>query len=106
MKKIKIELDDNLGNLIEDAAKASNCTPQEIIEGLLYARLAENCARQEFYKNEPAPEFITQNNKLMLSGQELFKTVFEIRKAEITELQILRALFHELQTETIKGGNA
>ncbi len=76
----------------------------------MYARLAENSARQEVFKDFPeltvAPEFITQNNKLMLSGQELFKTIFEIKKAEMYELQILRALFHRQQPETIKGGNA
>lgn len=110
MKKLNLKLDKNLSDVISDAAQVCNCTPEEIIENILYARLADNSARQSVFEDYPelavAPEFITQNNKLMLSGQELFKTVFETRKVEITELQILRTLFHKIYSTKIEGGNA
>lgn len=117
-KVITIQLDGALQEFVEQAAALLNCSPQQVIENLLFAKIAERSAMQVVFPDEPGKHVIrellfirTPDGKkiLQLTGEQLYAVIREEKIKELREIERMRTFFerlHEYQFSLTGGANA
>lgn len=81
MKDMMIQVSDETGAAIEEAAGMLNVKPGELLEGIFARYIVE---RKRSHRPIPAPEFIRTNGRLRRGGalMEYLDKFFEINKGK------------------------
>ena len=79
-------------------AEACNCTPEEIVENILFARYAERAAYQAVHPEEPQffTELLLEDGQLKFKGEELFAVIREMKIAEMARVKKMKELLCSL----------
>lgn len=111
---MKIEISDKvLENVLTESAKKCNCSIDQIIINILWARISEYFSRGEIF-NDPKksilPELITRNGELLYKGAEAAVFIANITKGEFSQIKAVNDHLENIDQENfereIQGGNA
>lgn len=105
---MKIKLDDFLTEYLKQAAENCNCTVQDVITNVLYARFAEYATRAEVYGDPQkgiVPELIIRDGKLLYTGKEVAVFIRVITKAEQEQIKKLLEINNEIENNILINSN-